>query len=157
MQIIYLGSFWVKATQHIALSWGSWGRKKVTLMPHPLKWLLFGGFSFRGLKKLQGGIHDSTPKNTVKRNSERRIPRKSSENRQRSETLYQSKFSLATGVRHQIGHRTTKRNFLLWKLKSIFEWAICKETCDDHRFGGFRFMFHWPFRVSSSWERAVWP
>ena len=49
-------------------------------MPHPLKRLLFGGFSVCGLKKLQGGIYDSTPKNTVKRNSERRIPRKSSEN-----------------------------------------------------------------------------
>jgi len=45
---------------------------------------LFGGFSFRGLKKLKGGFHESTPqprgKNTVKRNSERRIPRMSSEN-----------------------------------------------------------------------------
>ena len=46
---------------------------------------LFGGFSFCGMKKLKGGNHESTPqprgKNTVKRNSERRIPRKSSENR----------------------------------------------------------------------------
>jgi len=43
-----------------------------------------GAFSFRGLEKAKGGIHESTPqhtrKKTVKRNSERRIPRKSSEN-----------------------------------------------------------------------------
>jgi len=45
---------------------------------------LFGGFSFRCLKKLREGIHEFTPqtrgKNTVKRNSKRRIPRMSSEN-----------------------------------------------------------------------------
>ena len=61
---------------------------------------LFGGFSFRGLKKLKGGIHESTPhprgKNTVKRNSKIESSRKSSEE---SETLYRSKFSRATGVR----------------------------------------------------------
>jgi len=43
---------------------------------------LNGAFPFT--KKLKGGIHESTPqprgKNTVKRNSERRIPRLSSEN-----------------------------------------------------------------------------
>jgi len=46
---------------------------------------LFGGFSFRGLENSRGGVYESTPqprgKNTVERNSERRIPRKSSESR----------------------------------------------------------------------------
>jgi len=45
---------------------------------------LFGGFSFRCLKNRRGGILDSSPqprgKNTVKRNSKRRILRMSSEN-----------------------------------------------------------------------------
>ena len=45
---------------------------------------LFGGFSFPGIKKLKAAIHESTPqprgKNTLKRNSDRLIPRKSSEN-----------------------------------------------------------------------------
>jgi len=51
-------------------------------------------FSFRGVKKLKGGIHDSTPKNTVKRNSERESEKKFGE----SETFYRSKFSRPTGV-----------------------------------------------------------
>ena len=51
------------------------------------------------------------------------------------------------------GYRNTKRNPRLSKLKSLFKWAVWKETCDDHR--GFRFVFRWPFRVSSSRERAV--
>jgi len=41
-----------------------------------------------------------------------------------------------------------KRNPRWWKLKSLFKWAVWKETCDDHR--GFRFVFRWPFRVRSS-------
>ena len=43
---------------------------------------LFGGISFRGFEKLKGGINTPQPsaKKTVKRNSETRIPRKSSEN-----------------------------------------------------------------------------
>ena len=42
-----------------------------------------------------------------------------------------------------------------WSMSmSLFKWAIWKETCDDHR--GFCFAFQWPFRVSSSRERAVW-
>jgi len=51
------------------------------------------------------------------------------------------------------GHRNTKRNPRWWKLMSLFKWALWTETCDDHR--GFRFVFQWPFRVSSSRERPV--
>jgi len=40
----------------------------------------------------------------------------------------------------------------VWKLMSLFKWALWKETCDDHQ--GFRFVFQWTFRVSSR-ERAV--
>jgi len=64
-------------------------------MPHLLKWLLFGGFSFRGLKNLKEGDswfhskeHSKTEfrkKNSVKKFGE-------------SETFYRSKCSLATGV-----------------------------------------------------------
>jgi len=65
MQIIWLESIWFRVAQHIALRWGSWGCRIVTLMPHPLKCSpqgLFGGFSFRGLRKLKKG------QNTVKPN-----------------------------------------------------------------------------------------
>ena len=51
------------------------------------------------------------------------------------------------------GHRNTKRNPRLWKLRSLFKWAVWKETCDDHR--GLRCVFRWLFRVSSSRERPV--
>ena len=50
---------------------------------------LFGGFSFRGLKKLKGG------QNTVKRNSKRESSKK---NLEESESFSVSKFSPATGV-----------------------------------------------------------
>jgi len=46
-----------------------------------------------------------------------------------------------------------KRNPRWWRLRSLLKWAIWEETCNDHR--GFRFVFRWPFRVSSSRERAV--
>ena len=50
---------------------------------------LFGGVSFRGLKKLKGG------QNTVKRKSERESSKK---NLEESESFSVSKFSPATGV-----------------------------------------------------------
>jgi len=50
-------------------------------------------------------------------------------------------------------YQNTGRNPRWWKLTILFKCAIWKETCDDHR--GFRFVFQWPFRVSSSRERAV--
>ena len=63
---------------------------------------LFGAFPFAVWKDWRGEIHESTPqprgKNTVKRNSKRRIPRMSSENRK---LFYRSKFSRATGVSRQ--------------------------------------------------------
>jgi len=56
------------------------------------------------------------------------------------------------------GHRNANRNPRWSKFRSLFKWslfkwAIRKETCDDHR--ELRFAFRWPFRVSSSRERAV--
>ena len=61
MQIIWLESIWFRATQHIALSWGSWGCRIVTLMPHPLKCspqASLGAFPFAVWKNWRGGIHD---------------------------------------------------------------------------------------------------
>jgi len=72
----------------MALSWGSGRRRKVTLIPSPLNRppkASLGAFPFAVWKNWRGGIHESTPqprgKNTVKRNSKRRIPRMSLENR----------------------------------------------------------------------------
>ena len=59
---------------------------------------LFGGFFFRGLKKLRGGNHESTAKRTEHSRTEFR--KKNSEQKfGESETCYQSKFSRATGVK----------------------------------------------------------
>ena len=62
-------------TQRIALSWGSWGCRKVTLIPSPLKWppqASLGAFPSTVWKNWRWGIHGSTPqprvKNTVNRN-----------------------------------------------------------------------------------------
>jgi len=49
--------------------------------------------------------------------------------------------------------RNANRNPGWSKFRSLFKWAVRKESCDDHR--GFRFAFWRPFRVSSSRERAV--
>ena len=38
------------------------------------------------------------------------------------------------------GHQNTKRNPRWSKFRSLFEWDLWKETCDDHR--GFRFVWH---------------
>ena len=51
------------------------------------------------------------------------------------------------------GHRNANRNPRWSKFRSLFKWAIRKETCDDHR--ELRFAFRWPFRVSSSREQAL--
>jgi len=60
---------------------------------------LFGGFSFRCLKKLKGGdsrIHSTDQR---KEHSKTEFEKKNSENEFReSETFYRSKFSRATGV-----------------------------------------------------------
>ena len=68
---------------------GSWGCRKVTLIPSPLKWLLqasLGAFPFTVWKNWRWGIHESfsflalhSPKER-KRNSKRESSRKSSKN-----------------------------------------------------------------------------
>jgi len=61
---------------------------------------LFGGFSFRCLKKLKGGdswIHSTAQR---KEHSKTEFEKKNSENEfGESETFYRSKFSRATGIR----------------------------------------------------------
>jgi len=84
MQITQLGSIWFRATQCIALTWGSWRCRKVTLIHPPLNrppQVSLGAFPFAVWIKWRGGIHKSTPQPRGKRNSKRRIPRMSSENR----------------------------------------------------------------------------
>ena len=96
-----------RARQRIARSWCSWRYRKVTLIPPPLKrppkaslGLLFGGYSFRCLKKLKGG--DSWIHSTVQRkeHSKTEFEKKNSENEfGESETFYRSKCSDATGLK----------------------------------------------------------
>jgi len=97
----HTGSIWFRVRQRIALSWGSWGCRKVTLMPHPLKWppqALLGAFPFAVWKNWRGGIHESTAQR--KEHSKTEFGRKNSEKKfGESETFYRSKFSRATGVR----------------------------------------------------------
>jgi len=85
-----------------AISWGLWGRRKVTLIPPPLKRLPQAslGLSFRGLKTLRGGIHDeSTPWAQRKEHRKTEFEKKNSEKKfGESETFYRSKFSPATSV-----------------------------------------------------------
>jgi len=73
-----------------------------------------------------------------------------------SDTLIYQKtytYSPFPGDETRNGHWNIKRNPRWWKLKSFFKWAVWKETCDDHQ--GFRCVFWWPFRVSSSRQRIV--
>ena len=59
---------------------------------------LFGGFSVRGLKKLRGGIYESTAQR--KEHSKTEFGKKNFERKfGESETFYRSKLSRATGVR----------------------------------------------------------
>jgi len=84
----------------IALSWGSWGCRKVTLMPHPLKWppqAFWGAFPFAVWKNWKGGIHEPTAQR--KEHSKTEFGKKNFEEKFReSETFYRSKFRRATGV-----------------------------------------------------------
>ena len=80
----YIG--WINLIQ---INKGSWGCRKVTLIPSPLKWLLqasLGAFPFTVWKNWRWGIHESfsflalhSPKER-KRNSKRESSRKSSKN-----------------------------------------------------------------------------
>ena len=74
---------------------------------------LFGGFSFRCLKKLKGGgswIHSTAQR---KEHSKTEFEKKNSENEfGESETFYQSKFSRATGVKWTLS---------LWLLTRLFK------------------------------------
>jgi len=72
-QIIQVGSTWFKVTQRMALSWGSWGCMKVTLIPSPLKWppqASLGAFPFTIWKKWRWGdswIHSTAQRKQTKR------------------------------------------------------------------------------------------
>jgi len=70
----HIGSIWFRVRQRIALSWGSWGCRKVTLMSHPLKWTpqaSLGAFTFAVWKNWTGGIH--APRKEEFREKVRRI------------------------------------------------------------------------------------
>jgi len=81
---------------------------------------LFGGFSFRGLKKLMVGGGDSWIHSTAQRkeHSKTEFGKKNSENEfGESETFYQSKFSPATGITEQYG------NWISWYLDVSPSWC----------------------------------
>jgi len=96
----HIESIWFRVRQRIALSWGSWGCRKVTLMPHPLKWppqASLGAFPFAVWKNWREGIHESTAQR--KEHSKMEFGKKNSEKKfGESETFCRSKFSRATGV-----------------------------------------------------------
>jgi len=56
-------------------------------------------------------------------------------------------------VKAHVSFQMSRKEMTNITWKSLFKWAVWKETCHDHR--GFRFVFRWPFRVSSSRKRAV--
>jgi len=99
-------------------------------MPHPLKWpsqASLGAFPFAVWKNWGGGFMNPLPrgKNTVKRNSERRISRESSENRR-----------LFTGanlvVRPASGLYETKRTRLFsWRQTKGQSVWVCTKHLDE--------------------------
>ena len=98
MQIIWLGSIWFKVTQLIALTWGSWGCRKVTFIPSPLKWspqASLGAFPFAVWKNWRGG--DSWIHSTAQRKEHSKTEFEKNKFEE-SETFYRSKISRATGV-----------------------------------------------------------
>jgi len=100
----HTGSIWFRVRQRITLSWGSWGCRKVALMPHPLKWppqASLGAFPFAVWKNWKGEIHESTAQR--KEYSKMEFEKKNSEKKfGESETFCRSKFSRATCVIHTL-------------------------------------------------------
>jgi len=88
---------------------------------------LFGGFFFRGLKKLKGGdswIHSTAQR---KEHSKTEFGKKNSEKKfGESKTFYQSKFSRATGV--TFATVTKFHNFEILGHTLWFFWSFCSKT-----------------------------
>jgi len=116
----------------MALSWGSQKSYIDASSAQVTAPGLLGGFSFRGLKKPKGGIHESTARR--KEHSKTEFGKKNSEKKfGESETFYRSKFCRATGVTAKIEALKRKGKSIRGKKMQKMHRCTSKVTCAGKR------------------------